>query len=384
MRRASLRSKNAPAPSKDSIETAIESAAEAGLTYVTDDRPGFRRVRAGGGFRYVDDKGKPVRSREHLERIRSLVIPPAWKDVWICPTASGHLQATGRDARGRKQHRYHPGWRDVRDSTKFDRLIEFARTVPKIRRTVARDLRRSGLGRERVLAAVVRLMDLTAIRVGNEEYARDNKSYGLTTLKDQHAKIRGGVIRFCFRGKSGKQHEVELSDRRLAKIVKGCQDIPGQDLFQYYDDDGERRDVTSRDVNDYLHQAAGGADYSARDFRTWTGTVLAMTELQQRRCHGEVEIKRNLSDGVRAVASTLGNTPAVCRRCYIHPYVIQRYADGRLPRANSRLAGAARVRATALSPLEKATVSFLQCCRREEKSGRRKVTARRAPKASRA
>src|SRR5205085_4886418 len=276
-------SRSAESPSKDSIESAIESAAEAGLSYATDDQSGFRRIRSGGGFRYVDTKGKPLRAREHLARIRSLAIPPAWKDVWICPTANGHLQATGRDARGRKQHRYHPQWRETRDATKYGRLVEFARAVPRIRRRVQRDLGRTGLGRDRVLAAVVRLMDLTSIRVGNEEYARDNKSYGLTTLKDQHAKIRGSTIRFCFRGKSGKQHEVELHDRRLAKIVKSCQDIPGQDLFQYYDDDGERRDVTSRDVNDYLREAAG-TDYSARDFRTWAGTVLAMVELQQRRC----------------------------------------------------------------------------------------------------
>jgi DNA topoisomerase I len=369
------------------MESAIESAAEAGLAYSTDDAPGFRRIRAGSGFRYVDAKGKPLRAHAHLQRIRSLAIPPAWNDVWICPSASGHLQATGRDARGRKQHRYHREWREVRDATKYDRLLEFAHIVPKIRRRVALDLGRKDLGRDRVLAAVVRLMDLTLIRVGNEEYARDNKSYGLTTLQDQHARIRGGNIRFCFRGKSGKQHEIELNDHRLAKIVKSCQDIPGQDLFQYYDEAGERRDVTSRDVNDYLRQAAGGADYSARDFRTWSGTVLALLELQQRKCSSESEIKRNLNDGIRVVASRLGNTPAVCRRCYIHPYVIDRYTNGKLPHGNKRPVDA-KPRATSLSPLEKATVSFLQCCRREEKSRRtkshRSAAARRIPKTRRA
>lgn len=364
--------------SKDSIESAIESAADAGLTYATDDSPGFRRIKAGAGFRYIDRAGKPLRSTAHLQRIRSLVIPPAWKDVWICPTANGHLQASGRDARGRKQHRYHPLWREARDATKFDRLLDFARTVPKIRRQAGRDLAREGLTRERVLAAVVRLMDLTSIRVGNKEYARQNNSYGLTTRKDGHAKIRGGNIRFSFRGKSGKRHDVELTDKRLAKIVKSCQDIPGQELFQYYDDDGKRFDVTSRDVNDYLREVSGGADYSARDFRTWTGTVLAMGELQKRRCSGNSDVKRNLSEGIQAVASTLGNTPAVCRRCYIHPFVIERYTDGKLPRGNGR--AGARTRATSLSPLEKSTMSFLQCCRREEKSRRRKTSDKRTPK----
>lgn len=341
----------------------LESAAEAGLVYITDEASGVRRIRAGRGFRYVTEGNRAVRDPRTLRRIRSLAIPPAWTDVWICPIEEGHLQATGRDARGRKQHLYHPLWREVRDATKYDRVIEFARTLPKIRRKVARDLRGNGLGRERVLATAVRLMDLTFLRVGNEEYARHNNSYGLTTLKDKHATVRGRTIRFCFRGKSGKEHEIELADERLAKIVKGCQDIPGQELFQYYDEDGQRRSITSRDVNEYLREAAG-AGFTARDFRTWAGTVLAMQALQEIGFSGNGRMKRNVTRAIESVASRLGNTPSVCRKCYIHPVVIERYSDGTLPAVNGNGIRPHRPPMTSLNVREKAALEFLRCCRR--------------------
>ena len=341
----------------------LESAAEAGLVYVTAENHGLRRIRAGNGFRYVGEGNRAIRDPRQLRRIRSLAIPPGWTDVWICPIDEGHLQATGRDARGRKQHLYHPLWREVRDATKYDRVIEFARTLPKIRRKVARDMQGKGLGRERVLATVVRLMDLTFLRVGNEEYARHNNSYGLTTLKDKHATVRGRTIRFCFRGKSGKEHEIELADERLAKIVKGCQDIPGQELFQYYGEDGQRRSITSRDVNEYLREAAG-AECTARDFRTWAGTVLAMQALQEIGFSDNGRMKKNMTRAVERVASRLGNTPGVCRKCYIHPLVIERYSDGTLPDASRNGVRPHRPPPmTSLNAQEKAALEFLRCCR---------------------
>jgi DNA topoisomerase-1 len=402
-----------------------KSAKKAGLLYVSDEKPGIRRLRSGSGFRYVDAKGRAVRNESVLRRIRRLAIPPAWTDVWICPQTAGHLQATGRDARGRKQFRYHPDWREARDATKYEHVIEFARALPRIRRQVARDLRRSGIGRERVLATIVRLMDLTFVRVGNEEYAKQNGSYGLTTLRDRHAKVRGGKLRFRFRGKSGKQHEIELEDRRLARIVRECQDIPGQVLFQYYDEAGEPREVSSNDVNEYL-RAAAGDDFTARDFRTWAGTVLAMRELQGLAFATATDAKRNVVRAVERVAAELGNTVSVCRKCYIHPSVLERYADGALPgvvaapavatrsggtkgdrdasadaatrprrgsaatghgrpaKASKRSAAAhgktesnGRVvrprRATSLDADEKQVLRFLQCCRRETKRVRKRA-----------
>ena len=252
------------------------AAVPAGLRYVNDDDPGISRVRRGRAFRYLDSDGEPVSDPATLERIAALAIPPAWKDVWICPSPDGHIQATGRDARKRKQYRYHARWREVRDAGKYERTISFGQALPRLRRRVERDLRRRGLAREKVVATVVRLLDTTLLRVGNEEYARDNRTYGLTTLRDRHGRIRGGTLRLSFRGKGGKRHEVSLHDRRLARIVRRCQDLPGQRLFQYVNGDGQPQPIDSDDVNEYIRQAAGG-DFSARDFRTWAGTCLLYT-----------------------------------------------------------------------------------------------------------
>lgn len=302
-----------------------------GLRYVSDDEPGFRRQRRGRGFSYTDTRGRPLRSPAHLARIRALAIPPAWIDVWICADPLGHLQATGRDARGRKQYRYHDRWREHRDAVKFDRMLEFGRKLPAIRRRVGRDLGRRGLPREKVLAAVVSLLDLTLVRVGNGEYARENGSYGLTTLRDRHADVRGSRIRLRFKGKSGKQHEIHLRDERLARIVKRCQDLPGQNLFRYEDDEGAVSDVTSEDVNAYLREITG-EDFTAKDFRTWAGTVLAACALAQAgECRSRRQAERKVAAAVKEVAEVLANTPAVCRSSYIHPGLVDAYLEGSLP-----------------------------------------------------
>ena len=298
------------------------------LTYVSDLDPGLRRRKAGHGFNYLDTEGKPVTDEATLDRIRKLAIPPAWTDVWIAPTARGHIQAVGRDLKGRKQYRYHERWREVRDEHKYDRLIAFGRALPKLRRQVDRDLARRGLPREKVLAAVVRVMEITLIRVGNEEYARTNRSFGLTTLRDRHAKVGATKAVFEFRGKSGKLHRTGIRDRRLARIVKACQDLPGQRLFQYLDEDGQRHAVESADVNAYLRDAIG-EDFSAKDLRTWAGTVAAARALVTLpACEGDP--KRNINTCVKAVAGLLGNTPAVCRKAYIDPAVLAAYEAGKL------------------------------------------------------
>ncbi len=304
-------------------------ARDAGLRYATDARPGTTRRGSGRGFSYRDAAGATIRDRAGVERIRALAIPPAWTDVWICPWPNGHLQATGRDARGRKQYRYHPRWQARRGSDKFERMVEFAQALPAIRDRCEADLRRPGLPREKVLAVVVRLLERTLIRVGNDEYARDNRSFGLTTLKNRHARIDGGHVRFRFRGKSGKTHEVGLQDRRLARVIRRCQELPGQELFQYVDDDGEVRDVASDDVNDYLRQAGG--PFSAKDFRTWAGTVLAYRALRALQPSGdEADARRAVIEAVRITADRLGNTPAVARGSYVHPAVLEAYMDGSL------------------------------------------------------
>jgi DNA topoisomerase-1 len=300
-----------------------------GLRHSTDRRPGITRRRSGRGFSYRDADGNVVRDRETLARIRSLAIPPAWTDVWICPYPNGHLQATGRDAKGRKQYRYHPRFRRRRDAAKFERLVAFANALPAIRSRVDQDLARPGLPKEKVLAAVVRLLELTLIRVGNEEYARLNRSFGLTTLRDRHADVEGSSIRFRFRGKSGRQHEVGLRDRRLAAIVRKCRDLPGQELFQYVARDGEPIDVGSDDVNDYLRSIA--PDVTAKDFRTWAGTVLAFRALRALdRPATDGQAKKNVVAAIRETAELLGNTPAVCRQAYVHPVVVDAYLDDRL------------------------------------------------------
>ena len=308
------------------------AAREAGLRYATDEAPGFTRRRRGRGFSYHDQDGNTIRDPEVIARIRSIVIPPAWTDVWICPWPNGHLQATGRDARGRKQHRYHPEFRAARDEAKFGRLVAFATALPRIRRRVDRDLARRGVPREKVLAAVVRLLELTLIRVGNDEYSRLNQSFGLTTLRGRHVKVDGTTIRFRFKGKGGAPHEVGLRDRRLAAVIRRCQDLPGQELFEYVED-GTVVDVTSDDVNEYLRAISGG-DFTAKDFRTWSGTVLAYQALSELPVpKDERTTKRNVVEAVRRTSAALRNTPAVSRQAYIHPAVLEAYADGAIDAA---------------------------------------------------
>lgn len=321
-------------------DTMDMQAAVPGLSYVNDDDPGLRRVQAKDGFDYRDPEGGRVTDAETLERIRLLAIPPAWTDVWICPSAQGHIQATGRDQKGRKQYRYHEAWRRDRDGLKFGRMIAFGRALPRLRARVDKDLARRGLPREKVIAAVIRLMELTLIRVGNEEYAQANKSFGLTTLRDRHAKLSGVGGTFQFKGKSGKVHATSFRDRRLARIVKACQDIPGQRLFQYLDDDGQRRAIESADVNAYI-RAAMGEDFSAKDIRTWAGTLAAAQALCLiPKAASATEAKRNVNTCVKAVAGLLGNTAAVCRGSYIHPLVLEAYQQGSLPLKPGRSARA--------------------------------------------
>jgi DNA topoisomerase I len=349
----------------------VDSAEEAGLRYVTDGAPGIRRRRAGRGFRYIGPNGKRLTDKEQVAWIRSLAIPPAWTDVWICTSRRGHLQATGRDARGRKQYRYHPDWRAARDEAKYDRMIAFGRALPAIRDRVDADLRRQGLPRERVLAAVVRLLEKTRMRVGNEEYVRDNRSYGLTTLRDRHAEVGSTRIRFRFRSKGGKASDVELSDARLARIVARCQDLPGQELFAYLDDEGEVRPVDSADVNDYLREITG-QDFTAKDFRTWSGTVLAAWALKEfEAVDSEAQAKRNVLRAVEEVAEWLGNTPAVSRRSYVHPAVIDAYLDGDVVRAARRTADQKlRDDLARLQPQEAAVLALLGRRLRDEERAR--------------
>jgi DNA topoisomerase I len=320
-----------------------DSARAAGLRYVSDAAPGIRRRRVRGSFRYVNPDGSPMRAREVLARIRALAIPPAWNDVWICPRDDGHLQATGRDARGRKQYRYHGRWREVRDETKYGRMIAFAKALPAIRRAVKRDLARRGLPREKVLAALVRLLETTFIRVGNEAYARENDSFGLTTLRERQVRVRGDTLTFRFRGKSGVEHDIALTDAQLARIVARMQDLPGQELFQYLDDDGETRSVESADVNAYLKSIAGD-EFTSKDFRTWAGTVLCARALHRLAPpDSQAAGKRNVAQAVESVARKLGNTKAVCRKCYIHPALIDSYLAGELNEAMRGRSEEARV-----------------------------------------
>jgi DNA topoisomerase I len=306
----------------------VASAQAAQLHYGGDALPGIRRQRQGDAFTYLTPDGEPVRAENVLRRIRSLAIPPAWTDVWICADPEGHLQATGRDARGRKQYRYHPRWRTVRDAAKFDRLLAFGEALPYIRQRTEADLRRPGMPREKVLAAVVRLLQQSRIRIGNEEYRKENGSFGLTTLRRRHADVEGSAIRFQFRGKSGKSHTVSLSDRRLAGIIKRCQDLPGQELFRYLDEDGEPRRIESDDVNAYLREIAGD-DFTAKDFRTWAGTILAARFLREcEPCSESMDGRKEIVRTIARVAEALGNTPAVCRKCYVHPVVLAAYSSG--------------------------------------------------------
>lgn len=337
------------------------SAQVVGLRYVTDEMPGICRERSGTGFRYRYPTGDVVSDPEVLKRIHSLAIPPAWTEVWICPDPFGHLQATGRDDRNRKQSRYHTRWREIRDETKYARLLAFGRALPRLRRRVEADLRSPGLKRNKVLATVVRLLELSLIRVGNEEYARENDSFGLTTMRDRHVRVNGARLRFHFRGKSGKRHDVDLCDRRLARIVRNCQELPGQELFQYLNEQGERQHITSEDVNEYLREISG-QDFTAKDFRTWAGTVLAALALREiERFDSPPQAKKNIVKAVETVARRLGNTPSVCRKCYIHPEVLDSYLDGTLlqtlrRRAEKQLSSSLRE----LRPHEAAVLGLLQ------------------------
>jgi DNA topoisomerase-1 len=341
------------------VKDPVASARAAGLRYTSDDKPGIRRVRRGRAFRYLDTRGKAVKSGD-LKRIRSLVIPPAWTRVWVCPDPQGHLQATGRDARGRKQYRYHPKWREVRDGTKYGRMMAFGRALPVIRRRIDADLRRSGLPREKVLAAVVKLLEKTFIRVGNDEYARTNRSFGLTTMRDGHVKVSGSTVRFMFRGKSGVEHQLQLDDRRLAKIVKQCRDLPGQELFQYRDGRGKVVDVGSADVNAYLKDVTG-EDFTSKDFRTWAGTVLAATLLRDYEAvDSEARAKKNIVSAIEQVAKRLGNTRAVCRKCYVHPAILDAYLDGSMVKTVAQRAGRAARAIGRMTESEAVVLGLLQ------------------------
>jgi DNA topoisomerase-1 len=320
-------SEHAAEPAADDPE---ETARAAGLRYVSDEDPGLARQKNGDGFVVLKHSGQPVSDEAVLERVRKLAIPPAWTDVWICARADGHLQATGRDVKGRKQYRYHPRFREVRDETKYGHMMEFARALPDIRRAISQHMALRGLPREKVLATVVHLLETTLIRVGNEDYARENKSYGLTTLRDKHVDIQGAELKFHFKGKSGKTWNLQLKDRRVAKVVRACQDLPGQRLFQYTGDDGERREVTSADVNGYLREITG-RDITAKDFRTWAGTVMAALALQEvEKAETQAAMKKNVKAAIERVSARLGNTPTICRKCYVHPEVLQAYAEGGL------------------------------------------------------
>ena len=365
MRQMSMEAPGQPDQSATAPD-ARTAAREAGLRYVTDRQPGIRRKRAGKWFSYIGLDGRPIRDREELERIRRLGIPPAWSDVWICASPRGHLQATGRDAKGRKQYRYHDCWTRERSATKYERMIAFGEALHAIRAQVERDLKREGLPREKAIATVVKLLDSTLARVGNEEYARQNHSYGLTTLRQRHVEIEGASVRFEFRGKSGKSQRVEVRNRRLASVVRRYLDLPGYELFQYLDDSGERHVVKSDDVNEYL-RAATCQDFTAKDFRTWGATTLALRRLCELGAGGtQTEAQRNVREAIAAAAQQLGNTPAICRKSYVNPRVIETYLDGVLIPEVARLeARSACPGHDGLRPDETLTLLFLKALERD-------------------
>jgi len=338
----------------------IRAVKSRGLRYVMDNIKGITRRRHGKNFLFYSPRGVLIQNPAELRRIRALAVPPAWKDVWISPFSNSHLQATGRDARGRKQYRYHHSWREWRDQTKYDRLMNFGRVLPKLRRRLLKDLSLPALPRAKVMATIVRLLETTFIRIGNDEYARQNQSFGLTTLRNQHVKVTGSKIRFRFSGKSGILRDVDLKDRRLAQIVRRCQDLPGQELFQYMDEDGTARLVNSSDVNQYLREATG-IDLTAKDFRTWAGTVLAARALGELAPFmSKSQAKRYVVRAVEAVARKLGNTRTVCQKCYIHPATVKAYFDGTLPETLSRPAPATRDAQNGLSGDEAAVMKILE------------------------
>jgi DNA topoisomerase-1 len=313
-----------PEAMDDNAKQSAPLAMPPGLRHADDTRPGYSRKREKDGFAYFDAAGKRIVDEDDIKRINALAIPPAYEDVWICADPRGHLQATGRDARGRKQYRYHPRWRETRDADKYERMAEFGRALPKIRARVARDLKLPGMPCDKVIATIVQLLDTTLIRIGSVEYARDNQSFGLTTLRKKHVKIEAGQLRFKFRGKSGIEHDVTVDNPRIKRIVRRCADLPGHDLFQYLDDDGTRHTVGSADINDYLRRASG-ADFTAKDYRTWAGSVYALAALRRLMCGSAAQARRHIIATIKDVAALLRNTPAVCRRCYIHPAVISAF-----------------------------------------------------------
>ncbi|HTV73389.1 MAG TPA: hypothetical protein VME66_06790 [Candidatus Acidoferrales bacterium] len=343
------------------MNDAERSAAQAAkLRYLNDTGPGIRRKRRGKAFVYTSPHGEVIRDAAELARIRALAIPPAYTDVWIAPYPNAHLQATGRDARGRKQYRYHPRWREVRDESKFDRMTSFARALPALRERVQRDLGLPGLPREKAIAVVVRLLEMTLMRVGNEEYARTNDSYGLTTLRSDHVDVHGAVVRFRFRGKSGKEHAIAVSDRKLARVIQRMQDLPGQELFSYADDDGTVQSIDSSDVNAYLREATGG-EFSAKDFRTWFGTLSCLVALGlSRPVKTARDRKRIVQSALEVTAAVLGNTPTICRKSYVHPALLERYLDtGKLPASLSRPCAKEAAKGTGIAALELALARFL-------------------------
>jgi DNA topoisomerase-1 len=362
------------------VKDPVASARAAGLRYVNDTMPGIRREKEGDEFVYTGPDGQPITGEAELDRIKKLGIPPAYTEVWICPRPNGHLQATGRDARGRKQYRYHPKWRAIRDETKYDRMLAFGAALPGIRAQVAKDLALPGLSRRKVLATVIRLLETTLIRVGNVEYARTNKSFGLTTMRDRHVKVEGAKINFTFRGKSGKDWSLTITDRRLARIVKSCRDIPGYELFQYIDEDGQRQTIDSADVNEYLRETSG-QDFSAKDFRTWAGTVLATLALQEFEAFDpETEAKKNVVEAIKKVAMQLGNTPTICRKSYIHPAIIDAYLEGAMLDSLHQITARELVENLhALKPEEAAVMTLLEKRLEREKASdaRRDAPARR-------
>ena len=359
-------------PSLEDAKDPEKSAQRAGLRYVHDDTPGISRKRAGKGFSYKDTSGKTIRDPQIRERINALAIPPAYQNVWICPDADGHIQATGLDEKGRKQYRYHPRWSAVRDEAKFARLIAFAHALPAIRERTNADLRRKTLSREKVLAAIVQLLEKTAIRVGNEEYARHNETYGLTTMENRHVEVEGNVVHFEFTGKSHKDHEIDLKDKKLAKIVEQLQDLPGQALFQFVDEDGQTHNIASGDVNDYLHEIAGD-NFTAKDFRTWAGTVAASLALQEFEAFSDKgTAAQNVVEAVKVVAEKLGNTPAVSRKSYIHPAVIEAYFDGdMLDSMQQKVEEELSENLKGLKPEEAAVLGLLQQKLAHAQSGRK-------------
>jgi DNA topoisomerase-1 len=348
------------------------------LFYVDDNAPGITRRRSGTGFAYRDPRGRLIRDADTLRRLRALAVPPAYTDVWICPDPNGHIQATGRDERGRKQYRYHPRWRDMAEETKYEHMLEFAASLSNLRRRVATDMALSGMPRRKVVATIVNLLGKTLIRVGNDEYAKDNKSYGLTTLRNRHVRIDGNELRFNFTGKGGKPWRISVGDRRAARIVRACQELPGQHLFQYLDEEGHSQAVTSSDVNAYLREITG-RDITAKDFRTWAGTVLAALALSEIEAFDSMAAaKRSLRRAVEKVATRLGNTPTICRKCYVHPEVFTAYLDGELVVNVQRgISDELRDGLEGLSPEEAAVLAFLQ-----ERLARKPGAALKAPAAA--